>query len=228
VEEEPYFLELVRYLHLNPLRAGVVANMRALVNYPYCGHGSLVGKREILWQDNTAVLRRLAPQLSRARALYRAFVAGGVPLGRRPELMGGGLIRSAGGWTAAATLRRGREGYAGDERILGDSEFVETVREEIERAETSRLRGRWHAVTATDLIARVAAAEGISVERLLGSSRARILSRVRQGIAYLWIEELGRSGRALARDLHLRPESIYYAAREGRKNAAHWRKVFGV
>jgi putative transposase len=228
VEEESYFLELVRYLHLNPLRAGVVPNMRTLADYPYCGHGPLVGKREIPWQNTTAVLQRFAPQVSRARAHYRAFVADGVPLGRRPELMGGGLVRSAGGWTAVATLRRGREGYAGDERILGDSEFVETVREEIERAETARARGQWHTVTATDLIARLAAAEGISVERLLGSSRARILSRVRQGIAYLWIEELGRSGRALARDLHLRPESIYYAARQGRKNAAHWRNVFGV
>jgi hypothetical protein len=228
VDEESYFLELVRYLHLNPLRAGVVPNMRALADYPYCGHGSLLGKCDIPWQDTNAVLRRFARQVSRARALYRAFVADGVPLGRRPELMGGGLIRSAGGWSAVTILRRGREGYASDERVLGGSEFVESVREEIERAEVSRLRGRYRIITATDLIARVAAAERISLERLLGSGRARTLSRVRQGIAYLWIEELGRSGRTLARDLHLRPESIYYAARQGRQNAVHWRDVLGV
>ena len=30
VEEDPYLLELVRYLHLNPLRAHVVSDLRAL------------------------------------------------------------------------------------------------------------------------------------------------------------------------------------------------------
>ncbi len=34
VEEEPYLLELVRYLHLNPLRAKLVQTLRALDRYP--------------------------------------------------------------------------------------------------------------------------------------------------------------------------------------------------
>jgi hypothetical protein len=225
VEEEPYFLELVRYLHLNPLRAGIVSNLHALANYGYCGHGALSGRNQISWQDTNAVLQRFARQLSRARALYRAFVADGVALGKRPELVGGGLIRSAGGWKAVIALRRGREGYAGDERILGDSEFVETIREELERTEDSRVRGKWHSVATIDLITRVCVAERIPVERLLGAGRARIVSRARQGIAFLWVEVLGNSGRALARDLNVRPESIYYAARRGRKDAARWQAI---
>jgi len=44
-EEEPYCLELVRYLHLNPLRAGVVPDLKALGRYPYSGHATLLGKR---------------------------------------------------------------------------------------------------------------------------------------------------------------------------------------
>jgi REP element-mobilizing transposase RayT len=43
VEEEPYCLELVRYLHLNPVRAGVVANLRGLDRYPYSGHATVMG-----------------------------------------------------------------------------------------------------------------------------------------------------------------------------------------
>jgi hypothetical protein len=38
VEEEPYLLELVRYLHLNPLRAQVVPDLRRLARFPWTGH----------------------------------------------------------------------------------------------------------------------------------------------------------------------------------------------
>lgn len=38
VAEEPYCLELGRYLHLNPLRAGRVPDLRGLARYPWAGH----------------------------------------------------------------------------------------------------------------------------------------------------------------------------------------------
>jgi len=44
-EEEPYFLELVRYIHLNPLRAGLVKDMDGLARYPWSGHAVLLGNR---------------------------------------------------------------------------------------------------------------------------------------------------------------------------------------
>lgn len=56
-EDEAYFLELVRYLHLNPLRAGTVRDLSELAQYPYSGHAALLGKRKYGWQDTDAVLR---------------------------------------------------------------------------------------------------------------------------------------------------------------------------
>ena len=41
VEEEAYLVELVRYLHLNPLRAGILRDLRALDRYPWTGHAAL-------------------------------------------------------------------------------------------------------------------------------------------------------------------------------------------
>ena len=96
VEEAPYLLELTRYLHLNPLRAGVVADFRALDRSPWTGHRALLGARPCPWQATGAILQQFGPMPPRARKAYRAFVAAGVPLGRRPELQGGGLIRSLG------------------------------------------------------------------------------------------------------------------------------------
>ena len=94
VEAEPYLLELVRYLHLNPLRAKVVSDLRALDRYPWTGHSALVGTVPRPWQETATLLAQFGPTPARARHAYRAFVAAGIPQGRRPELQGGGLLRS--------------------------------------------------------------------------------------------------------------------------------------
>ncbi len=62
VEEEPYFCELVRYLHLNPVRAGVVPDLRALARYPWTGHSALLETVPRPWQATGEVL----PQFARA------------------------------------------------------------------------------------------------------------------------------------------------------------------
>ncbi len=79
------------------------------------------------WQTVDEFLERFAAKSSTARRRYRAFVADGVRRGRRPDLTGGGLLCSAGGWKAVAALRRGLEGRAFYERILGSGPFVEGV-----------------------------------------------------------------------------------------------------
>jgi len=48
-------------------------------------------------------------------------------LGRQPDLVGGGLIRSAGGWAAVQCLRKAGLSQKSDERILGDGDFVDAV-----------------------------------------------------------------------------------------------------
>ena len=74
-----------------------MADLRALDRYSWCGHGALVGQRRHPWQDTRAVWARLAATVRGAQARYRAFVAEGIPQGRRPDLQGGGLHRSLGG-----------------------------------------------------------------------------------------------------------------------------------
>ncbi len=134
VEEEPYLLELVRYLHLNPLRAKLVPDLRALDRFPWTGHSALLGTVPRPWQETATILAQFGATRRRAVTAYRAFVAAGIAHGRRPELQGGGLLRSHGGWAAVTALRRGREAYQGDERILGSSDFVEGYRRAVAAA----------------------------------------------------------------------------------------------
>ena len=130
-QEEVYFRELVRYIHLNPLRAGIVSDLNGLRTYTYGGHALLMGKSACQWMDRKYVLSYFGKTLNKARRQYDSYVREGVELGRRPELVGGGVIRSLGGWEAIKKMRiEGQERVKGDQRILGDSGFVREVLKE--------------------------------------------------------------------------------------------------
>ena len=58
---------------------------------------------------------------------YREFGQKGIAQGRRPDLVGGGLLRSHGGWASLKALRKAGAHQKGDERILAESTFVEPV-----------------------------------------------------------------------------------------------------
>ena len=126
-QEDTYLLELVRYIHLNPIRAHMVENIEALEHYSYSGHSAVMGKVDRQWQDVRGVLEHFGGRIGTARRRYKVFVEKGVLKGRCPELVGGGLIRSSGGWEAVKAMRRAKVFEKSDERILGNGDFVETV-----------------------------------------------------------------------------------------------------
>jgi REP-associated tyrosine transposase len=89
---------------LNPLRAKLVPDLEELDRYRFCGHGVLMGKHNSDWQDANFVLRQFGKRAWQSRKRYREFVEQGIEQGRRPELVGGGLVRSLGRWKAIKTL----------------------------------------------------------------------------------------------------------------------------
>ena len=117
-QEDAYLLELVRYIHLNPLRVDIVKDLNALDRYAYTGHSAVTGKRKNPWQDTESVLRHFGKQNYFARKRYRDFVEKGVGLGRNPKLTGGGLLRSVGGWGVLKSMRRMEIHVKGYEHIL--------------------------------------------------------------------------------------------------------------
>ena len=93
-----YLKELVRYIHLNPLRAKIVSDLSVLNHYPYCGHNVLMGKRKQKRQDVNYVLKYFGTTIRWARKEYFLHMQAGMDQGRRPELTGDDLIRSVGGF----------------------------------------------------------------------------------------------------------------------------------
>ena len=125
--EDPYLKELVRYIHLNPLRAKLVHDLKELDTYPWCGHAVVMNKTENTWQNINYVYGLFSEQKGQARKAYQTFVQNGVSQGKSPEFTGGGLLPSVGGWMALKGFRKAGIRVKGDERILGDSDFVEDV-----------------------------------------------------------------------------------------------------
>jgi len=203
---------------LNPLRAKVVPDLRALDRYPWTGHSALLGTVARPWQSTRDILTQFGASVARARRAYRAFVAAGVPLGHRPEFQGGGLVRSCGGWAAVAALRRGREAFLSDERILGSSEFVEAARKPLmATTPPSGLRR-----PLVEIVAQVRKATGCSPAALRHGSRVARVARAREGIACLALEGKGYAGRVVAGLLGVGLPSIYKAAQRGRAASDGW------
>lgn len=173
VEEEPYFLELVRYIHLNPVRCGIVKDMEGLARHPYTGHSVIMGKRHYDAQETNEVLSRFSDKRNKSIPAYNGFVAAGLHQGRRDELRGGGLIRSSGG-IAAIMTRKPDEHELSDERILGSGEFVESV---LLGGENCRLAGM---TSIDDILHEISEKSGISREQILGPSRNRRVSNARK------------------------------------------------
>ncbi len=216
-QEESYLRELVRYIHLNPLRAKLVENLKALDKYPYSGHRALVGKVKTDWQQTDYVLGFFSKKKSTAQKAYRHFVENGASQGKRHEFTGGGLVRSLGGWTAFRALRGSSVPIKGDERILGDSNFVETVLKTADEHLERRYQLKASGFGFEQVAERVAQLLDISLEVVWGKGRRPKVVVARSLLCYWASKELGMTMTDLAKRLDLTQPAVSIAARRGER-----------
>ncbi len=207
-EEEPYFKELVRYIHLNPLRARLVENLAKLDRYRYCGHSVLVGRVKNDWQDRDYVLKWFGPKEGEARSAYRQFVKKGIDQGRRQDLVGGGLIRSQGGWSAVKSIRRLGVREKSDERILGSGDFVEKLIQQSDQTRKEQFAVHERMQHAVSYIQKICMKEKVSAEALKSGSRRQKASMVRSQLAKKLVEDWGLSLTETGRHLGVSPSAI--------------------
>ncbi|MDQ6967277.1 MAG: hypothetical protein Q9M14_01165, partial [Mariprofundaceae bacterium] len=199
------------------VRAGIVKNLNELDKYRWSGHGVLVRRRKRSWQDRDGALVHFGEKRQESVKRYREFVSDGFNMGKRKELTGGGLLRSAGGWESLAAMRKAKEYWRGDERILGDSEFVGNVpqeaEEEFSRKEELKRQG-WDLQRLVNEVCRLLA---VNLEDLQKKGRANNLSMAKWVICYLGYSQLGINGAKLARFFNTSRPSISKAIQRGEK-----------
>ena len=219
-QENLYFKELVRYIHLNPLRAKIVSDIKSLNRYPYSGHRNLVGKKSRSWQDTKYVLSYFGKKASDSRKGYQSYIKEGFDQGRKPELVGGGLVRSLGGWAAVKKLRlKGQDRVKGDQRILGDGDFVTgLLAEDNERLDRCyELKNLGYDLET--IRQRVSKIFGIKKEEMYSSGRRKIQVEDRDLMSYWAVRELGMSCTDVAKCLGMSQPGVGYAVRRGEKIA---------
>ena len=218
-QEDAYLLELVRYIHLNPIRAKVVKDLEELSRYPYCGHGVLLEKEKNPWQDTESVLGMFSEKVGAAKRAYRIFVASGIAEGKRWDLSGGGLVRSAGGWEGVKALREGKVYQKNDDRILGNGDFVGRVLASAQEAMEKRYALQSRGLDLDRVASRVAEVLGLKPEEVWTEGKYQRIVEARSLLCYWAVRELGVTMSFLARRLRISVPAVSLSVTRGRRIA---------
>jgi putative transposase len=173
-DRNAYLLELVRYIHLNPLRANLVRTLDALKSFPWGGHGTLLGYKPQKFQETEEVLRCFGGSEENAKKRYLEYVREGVEQGRREDLVGGGLLRSLGRKPGQWEGLQRDEKMAFDDRILGDGSFVESVLKEVETESWVQSKLSLH-----EIADRISKEKDVEVEDIFRKGREQKVSQAK-------------------------------------------------
>jgi putative transposase len=207
-EEDNYLLALVRYIHLNPIRAGIVKTMEELDHYPWSGHRNLVGNAKHPWMDTAHILAQFGDTKRKSLHEYRTFMKEGVGRGQLRELTGGGLLRSQGGWSQVLAMQRRGQKEDFDERILGGGDFVHNILKEAEENQLRQIKARREGKTIQMIIEEECRKQGIGLMELTAGGKRRKVSNTRARIAARSKIELGLTAAAIARHVGVSTSAI--------------------
>ena len=215
-DAECYLVQLVRYIHLNPVRAGMVETASELADYRWTGHASVFGRYSQPWHAVDQMLAFFGHTKVAARSNYQLLINEIAPIDHGHCLSGGGLIRSSGGWEALSRLRKEHADRVGDERILGDASFVRnSLNQDVITIDfQSELeRSGW---TLDLLINKVCKYVGVDELSLLRKARHSNASLAKSLVCYWGTEVLGLTAKEVAERLNLSHSAVSYRVNTGR------------
>jgi putative transposase len=202
-QEDIYFQELVRYIHLNPLRAKLVPDLPALNHSPYSGHSVLMGVNHHLWQDTAYVLRTFSASPHKARQKYLSYVEAGIGQPRRED----------------QRHLHVKNRVSADERILGESAFVTRVLQEANQRLARRYDLRRRGYTLERLAEKVSRLHGLNSKDVLTRGRQTRLVEARSLLCYFAVHALGIPAVEPAKRFTMTPSAISYAVVRGKEIA---------
>ena len=200
-EEEAYFTKLVAYIHLNPLKAGLVSSIEELEKYAWSGHAIMMGRIGCDWFDRDYVLQFFGNREGAARNAYLSYLKEEMGVDREYELTGGGLVRSHGGWSNVLSMRKQGLHEEGDERILGGGDFVHEVLEEASEAVKRQVASGDRVEQIQQEILTACQNSGITVDMLRSGSRRVPIPTLRKTLVKKLVIEYGLSLAETARQI---------------------------
>lgn len=173
-QSDQYLAALVRYIHLNPVRAKMVRKPAA---YRFSSHRVYLGWDEPGLVDLEPVLRHFGATKKLARESFKLFVDSGIKDGHRDEF------------------------YEVDEgRILGSEEFVEETKKrigDIPRGARPQFKNRT-APNLEELIEAVAESTRLTAEEICSPSKRSVIVMAKEAMIFV-AHQLGASNTAIAK-----------------------------
>jgi|WetSurMetagenome_2_1015567.scaffolds.fasta_scaffold124003_2 putative transposase len=199
-QDQHYLEELLRYVHLNPLRAGVCKSIGELDSFPWCGHSVLMGYQKHPFQSTKEVLRYFGSNEKLARMQYRKFIEAGIKSVSET-------------WIDEAIKESNREICRKDRPhclVIGDHEYVQSVMKSNEQRLRSwnELRQKWSIEKVFD---RIAEENKLPIGDFKKKSRESISSKCKKIGAFICCRTLGYSGEEVAAYLKMTSPAVSWS-----------------
>jgi hypothetical protein len=230
-EKEEYLLKLIQYIHLNPIRVGLIKDLKALDTSPLTGHSIIMGKTKkihlsphtdkeaipVNWLDTDEVLSNFSRTKKQARIEYRKYIQKGLRE-QEEDLSGGGLVRSLGGVWEAMRLTKKDKGpkEAADERILGTGEFVEEALKYADELESKASKLKRQGWDFKKVLAKAAKTVGVKPEELLIPSRGNARSQGRALLCKWLVVDLKMTQESVSQELGVKRTAVGMSVKRGR------------
>lgn len=214
-ESDRYLLELIRYIHLNPLRAGMLKNLDALHAYPWTGHSVMNNRVVHAWFDTTNVLSLFSSSKNHALSNYIDYMREGVSKQSDVDLSGGGVIRSVGGRQVYQKIKAEHQEIKGDQRILGSDDFVQTILDKYQISQESKPVCKFS--YSNDCLEYVATQFNVNEADILLKSRQIEVVKARAACAALLADELQYPLNSIADFLNINTVTASRIKSKGRK-----------
>lgn len=126
-QHDKYLFTLIKYIHLNPLRAKLVGNLDELKLFPWCGHGALMGNEVYPWHDVDFVSQLFDEDKGVAGNSYAEFMRSGLSEKEMDYARYGKVVKTKDvGWKSTSSLTE-QEKKQADVGILGDQYFIQNA-----------------------------------------------------------------------------------------------------
>jgi len=198
-QRDNYLLELVRYIHLNPVRAGL---MDTPEDFPWSSHQVYIGRLHQAFIEKDFILNMFSEDEFIGETLYRQFIEDGLNKDYQDPF-----------------------DNVVDHLYLGDIEFVEGLKKRIKRQDRTGSQKReknkqgpedpviLRKKTLTEILKAVTQITGVSSESILSMSREQLISKARSLYAFVAVRRSGMSNKSVAKYLGREINSISYMIR---------------
>lgn len=189
VQNEPYALKLISYIHLNPFRAGLVNNLEELDEYPWTSHYGLFEPCAYPWQDTWNYLIELLANKKNILQEYRELLASEAndSLENTWECEYGNYMMGADGITPVDPADNHGLCSNSQYRILGDYEFSKHLLEKVRIKAGEQIRNRAQERSMIESVLKYASSRWeLPPESLVSGRRRGGISEAREFLSYVF------------------------------------------